>query len=261
LFVWFILNDYKIFKDSFNYFIMIHLITYGNENYNNSKNRIKNEAKLSGWFDSITVYGPDDLDDKFKLKFKNILQQSRIGGYGIWRPYIIKKKLNEINNNDILIYLDAGCSINLQGKNRFDEYIEMLENSNEGVISFQLKHLEKRYTTKEIFNNFNIDINGEIANSYQILDGILIMKKNKNLINLNNIWYNVIYDNPLLFTDHYNNNNQESYFIDNRHEQSIFSVIRKMHNPILLKDETYFGKGNFGKEISLKYPFWATRKK
>jgi hypothetical protein len=82
------------------------------------------------------------------------------------------------------------------------------------------------------------------------------MKKNENIINMNNIWYNVIYENPLLFTDYYNNN-QESYFKDNRHEQSVFSIIRKMNNPILLEDETWFP--NFGSEESLKYPFWATR--
>lgn len=236
---------------------MIHLITYGNKKFSDSKKRLCNEAKATNWFDTITVYGPEDLDNDFNLKFKNILNQPRIAGYGIWRPYIIKKKLDEINDNDILIYLDAGCSINPQGKDRFNEYIEMLNNSDEGIISFQMHHIEKKFTIKEIFNYFNVDINGEIANSGQILDGILIMKKNKNLVTINNIWYNVIYDNALLFTDHYNNN-QESYFKDNRHEQSIFSVIRKMYNPILLTDETYFLP--FGNDNSLKYPFWATRK-
>ena len=235
---------------------MIHLITYGNVIFSNSKKRLYDEAKATNWFDSITLYGPEDLDNDFNLKFKNILNQPRIAGYGIWRPYIIKKKLDEINDNDILIYLDAGCSINPKGKDRFNEYIEMLNNSDEGIISFQMHHIEKKFTIKEIFNYFNVDINGEIANSGHILDGILIMKKNKNLININNIWYNVIYDNALLFTDHYNNN-QESYFKDNRHEQSIFSVIRKMHNPILLEDETWFEP--FGNENSFKYPFWATR--
>ena len=235
---------------------MIHLITYGNVIFSNSKKRLYDEAKATNWFDSITLYGPEDLDNDFNLKFKNILNQPRIAGYGIWRPYIIKKKLDEINDNDILIYLDAGCSINPKGKDRFIEYIEMLNNSDEGIISFQMPHIEKKFTIKEIFNYFNVDINGEIANSGQILDGILIMKKNKTLVNINNIWYNVIYDNALLFTDHYNNN-QESYFKDNRHEQSIFSVIRKMHNPILLEDETWFEP--FGNENSFKYPFWATR--
>ena len=238
---------------------MIHFITYGNHKFKNGKKRLCNEANSSGWFNTITAYGPKDLDDEFTKKFKNILSQSRIGGYGIWRPYIIKKKLNEINDGDILIYLDAGCTINKKGKKRFDEYIEMLNNTEEGIISFQMPHKEKIWTTKEIFNYFKININSDIANSGQILDGILIMKKNKHLIKLNELWLKAVYDNSLLFTDFYNKKNQKPYFKDNRHEQSVFSVIRKMNNPILLKDETWFMP--FGNEKSLMYPFWATRKK
>ena len=237
---------------------MIHLITYGNYKFKNSKKRIFNEATECDWFDTITIYGPEDLDSEFKNKFKNILNKPRIGGYGIWRPYIIKKKLKEINDNDILIYLDAGCSINPKGKKRLDEYINMLNNSNKGIISFQMPHLEKHYTIKQIFEYFSLN-NNNILNSGQILDGILIMKKNKNLIKMNNIWYKTIYDNPLLFTDYYNKINQEKYFKDNRHEQSIFSLIRKIYGSILLSDETWFTP--FGNNISLNYPFWATRKK
>ena len=237
----------------------IHFITYGNDKFKNSKKRLYNEANATGWFDTITTYGPQDLDNDFKQKFKNILNKPRIAGYGIWRPYIIKKKLNEINDNDILIYIDAGCSINPDGKNRFNEYIDMVNNLNKGIISFQMSHIEKIWTTKEIFQYFNVDINGKIANSGQILDTILIMKKNKNIVNITNIWYNVIYNNPLLFTDYYNYKNQKSYFKDNRHEQSIFSVIRKIHGSLVLRDETYFVP--FGNDISLQYPFWATRKR
>lgn len=236
----------------------IHLISYGNNIFANSKKRLVNEAKNTNWFDSITMYGPESLDDDFKMKIKNILNQPRIAGYGIWRPYIIKKKLNEINDNDILIYLDAGCTINPKGEKRFYEYINMVNNSDDGIISFQMEHHEKIWTTKEIFNYFNVENDTNITDTGQILDGIIIMKKNKNTTNLNNIWYNVIFYNPLLFTDYYNNK-QEKYFKDNRHEQSIFSVIRKMNNPILIPDETYFTP--FNSSLSLQYPFWATRKK
>ena len=236
----------------------IHLITYGDNNFTKSKQRINNEAINSRWFDTIEVYSPGILDDSFKMKFNDILKQPRIAGYGVWRPYIIKKKLDEINDNDILIYLDAGCSININGKKRFDEYIEMINNSDKGIISFQMPHIEKKYTTKEIFNYFNIDINSEYANSGQILDGILIMKKNKNLNIIIDEWHNVMYDEPLLFTDHYNKI-QESYFIDNRHEQSILSLVRKKHGSIILNDETWFQP--FGNAKSQEFPFWATRKK
>jgi hypothetical protein len=236
----------------------IHLITYGDNNFTNAKKRINNEGINSEWFDTIEIYSPDILNDTFKMKFKDILKQPRIAGYGLWRPYIIKKKLNEINDNDILIYLDAGCSININGKQRFNEYIEMLNKSDKGIISFQMPHIEKKYTIKEVFHYFNININSEYANSGQILDGILIMKKNKNLNIIIDAWYNVMYDEPLLFTDHYNKN-QEPHFIDNRHEQSILSLVRKKHGSIILSDETWFTP--FGNKESLKFPFWATRKK
>ena len=121
-----------------------------------------------------------------------------------------------------------------------------------------MKHIEKRWTIKEIFNYFNINLNDEIANTGQVIATVIILKKNDNTKRLINIWNNILYNKKLLFTDHYNKN-QESYFKDNRHDQSVFSVIRKMSNPILLNDETYFVP--FGNEESLKYPFWATRKK
>lgn len=236
---------------------MIHLITYANNRCSAGKARLLGEAHAVGWFDTITGYGPENLDSDFINRFHNILNVERGGGYWIWKPWIIKKHLDKINNGDILIYLDAGCSINPNGKKRFDEYIQMLNESGVGCISFQTEHIEKKFTTKEIFEYFNVELDGKIANSGQIIGGVQIIKKTANSLRMVNLWNQAIYDNPLLITDYYNNNNQNSYFYDNRHDQSLFSVIRKMHNTILLTDEVYFQP--FGNEESLKYPFWTTR--
>ena len=70
---------------------MIHLITYGNDKFIKAKNRIYDEAKKSGWFDTITIYEPKDIDINFKKKFKSILKKTKGGGYWIWKSYIIKK--------------------------------------------------------------------------------------------------------------------------------------------------------------------------
>tara|TARA_B100001063_G_C16720314_1_gene533156 strand:+ start:727 stop:1443 length:717 start_codon:yes stop_codon:yes gene_type:complete len=237
---------------------MIHFITYADNKFKLAKERLYNEALNTKWFDTVTSYGPEDLDDLFKKKFKNILNQGRGGGYWIWKLYVIHKKLSEINSDDVLIYLDAGCSINIKGENRFREYIKMLEDRSEGIISFQMTHLpEKLYTVKEIFEYFNVEINGEIANSGQIMATINIMKKNSNSLHIVNTWLHALESNSSLFTDEYNKN-QKPYFRDNRHDQSVFSVLRKLNNTILLKDETYFP---FGNKESLKYPFWATRRR
>lgn len=236
---------------------MLHLITYADNTFGRARQRICKEAENTGWFDSVKGYTPNDLTIDFRNKYKNILEMKKGGGYWIWKYDIITQRLNEINDNDILIYLDAGCSINKKGEKRLNEYIQML-NDQQPIISFQMHHLEHKYTTKEIFEYFNVANDEKITETGQILNGILIMKKNDKLLNLFNLWNKCLTDNPLLFTDYYNKN-QNKGFLDNRHEQSIFSVIRKKHNPILLGDETYFVP--FGNKESLRYPFWAMRKK
>lgn len=220
-----------------------------------SKKRICKEAENFGSFDYIKAYGPEDLDQEFSNHFKHILSQPKIGGYGIWRPYIIKKELDRIVEGDYLIYLDAGCTLVPSGKPKLSEYIEMLKNSDKGIISFQMPHLEKWYTTNEIFDHFHAS--DEIKNSGQYLDGILIMKKCEHLVDLIDAWLKSVYDNVDMFTDCYNNT-QPDYFIDHRHEQSVFSVLRKIKGSIVInKDETWFNP--FGTPESLKFPIWATR--
>ena len=243
---------------------MIHFITYGDEKYTASKARIEKEAKETKWFDSITIYSPENIDSTFRNKFSDILNLKRGGGYWLWKNYFIRQKMKDIKNGDILIYMDAGCTINKYGKKRFNEYIEMLNANDLGMISFQMHHIEKKYTTRQVFEYFNIDINGKIPNTGQIMATVRIMKKTQNCINILNKKFSVCQDDPLLITDSYNKRNQYKCFIDHRHDQSISSVVQKLSNTIVLKDESYFLKKDekkikFGSEVTLKYPFWATR--
>ena len=237
----------------------IHFITYGNDSFENSINRVTAEARNTGWFSTLTPYRPHDLSAEFRNKYNDILGSSRGAGYWIWKFDIIKQHLNKIENDDFLVYTDAGCSVNSNGKKRFDEYIDMLNNSNESIISFQMGHIEHTWTTKQIFQHFNLDLNSDYGTSGQINATVLIMKKNEKLMKIIDECFNVLSTNKLLFTDHYNRENQESYFRDNRHDQSVFSVIRKIHGSVVLGDETWFVP--FGNDISLQYPFWATRKR
>jgi hypothetical protein len=121
------------------------------------------------------------------------------------------------------------------------------------------QHKEKDWTTKEIFEHFNINNDSnDILETGQIMATIKMFKKNANAINIVSAWLNALYRNPLVFTDHYNKNNQCDGFIDNRHDQSVCSIICKLYKTIVIEDETYFENG-FGDEVSLKYPLWATK--
>tara|TARA_B110000902_G_C14257909_1_gene568648 strand:- start:647 stop:1420 length:774 start_codon:yes stop_codon:yes gene_type:complete len=236
----------------------LHLISYGDEKWRRAKQRIYNEAFNTNWFYSIKCYGKEDLSTSFKNEFKSTLSMKRGGGYWIWKFYIILNKLEEINNGEFLIYVDSGCSVNANGTKRLEEYIEMIKNNKNKIISFQLGHLEKVWTTKQIFNSFDIPENDSIETSGQYIGTIMIMQKCDAVINIFKDCLDKIRKDPLIITDHYNRN-QRDYFRDNRHDQSILSVVRKIHGSIVIPDESY--NRDFNSKSMQKIPFLATRKR
>jgi len=235
----------------------MHFISYGDEKYKIAKKRILNQAINTGWFHSVKCYGKEDLTIEFIKEFQDILSMNRGGGYWLWKFDIILNKLQKINDNDFLIYADSGCSINLNGKNRFYEYIKMIKNNKLKILSFQLKHQERKYTTKEIFAAFNVPENHIIETSKQLMATVIIMQKCDAVINIFKDCLDKIRINHLLITDHYNIN-QRIYFKDNRHDQSILSVARKKHGTLVLPDETW--DENFDSKHMKTFPFLATRK-
>ena len=246
----------------------IHFITYANNAFKTAKQRLLREAYEFGEFITINGYEPKHLSSEFQTKHKDILNIKRGGGYWLWRPHILRKALDNINENEYLVYLDAGCKLNSYGKKRFYEYFDLLDNSPYGILSFQMSgknglgslQMEKMWTIKEIFNVIDIDMNSQYAEDGQFLGGVLIMKKNQHLMDYISEFEKIIDTNSLLCTDFYNNMEQCEDFIENRHEQSVTSLLRKKMGSVVIDgDESWIPP--FGRGESLKYPFWAIRSK
>ena len=116
------------------------------------------------------------------------------------------------------------------------------------MLSFQMSgnngfgdiQKEKWWTIKEIFKYFEISLKDDIAESGQYLGGVFIMKKNDHLMKLLDIMLKSVEDIPKLFTDEYIGN-QLSYFQENRHEQSITSIIRKLHGSVVIDGDENMG--------------------
>lgn len=246
----------------------IHFISYGDNGYTNSKKRIKREAEDFGCFSSISIHGPEDLDSNFVSNFKSILNRKRGGGYWIWKPYLIGKKLSQLKEGEFLVYLDAGFNINSRAKFRFFEYLGMLEDSKKGMISFKFVpdswRTEKKWTTGQIFSYFGVEEDKNITDTGQHIGGAQVIQKKEHSEFICKKWIDTLYADPELFTDSYNQSriNENTGFIENRHDQSIISVLRKKYGSIVLSDETKFPNGTqsmMGTEEQYKYPFWASR--
>ncbi len=212
----------------------IHFLTYADETFASAKNRIMQQANDFGVFKTITGYGPEDLTEQFRERYHDILSERRGGGYWLWRPYILKKKLDEIDDGDVLVFLDAGCTINIKGKSRFFEYVSLFDKSHLGLISFKYTsefYLQRNWTVKEIFEYFNIDENSAIATSTQYSGGVIILKKNEHSKQFVSDFNKVVEEAPYLFTDKYNSG-QAEYFKENRHDQSVSTMLRYLGGTI-----------------------------
>lgn len=221
-----------------------YFLTYGDNSFYYSKIHLSYLAKLSGFFDHIISLGPDDLDIEFKKTFQSILTSKKGGGYWLWKHEIVKKLINEISNDDLVLYCDAGSSINNSdvAKKRFKDYFEIIGDKNVDFLRFEseIQYIENQYTTNELFSFFNISPFSKIGTSTQLQAGVMFFKKNNNNTSFLNEFRNIVDKDINFITDFYSSTNQIPEFIECRHDQSIFSLLGKTYNSVILENETEF---------------------
>lgn len=219
---------------------MVYFFSYGDSNYRNSKERIFNEAKNFG-FDDVKVYGPENISKEFYDKTSPHISHSRGCGYWLWKSFFLKNTFDKMKDNDICVYADAGCHVNIHGKKRFQEYIDMINKNETGILSFDLGgFLEKMYTNEKAFEYFNIEKDNEYVRGSGILMAtIMIMRKCDHTVKLIDEYYKIALESPEIFSDIYNEYKRTPEFRDHRHDQSIFSILRKLRGSVVIPDETY----------------------
>lgn len=236
--------------------------TYGDGPFVGSRERIINESKqFYNTFTDTYAFSKEDIPSTFVEKTKPYILEPRGSGFWLWKPCFIKQLFDSLNNNDILVYADAGCHFNKEGKKRMDEYINLINSNEAGTLCFE--HGDHRggfsqelLTTEAIFEHFNIKTES-FRKQWQIMATIFFLRKCKITEQIVNTWYDTAYNYPDLFSDKYNEISKEKnpLFKDNRHDQSIFSVVAKIYNAFTIPDETYASNWNDIKHV----PIWSTR--
>jgi hypothetical protein len=236
----------------------IYFITFGSQLFSNSIKRIYNEANSFRFFDNMLLLNEIDLENRYPLFWNShkefVLNNKRLYGYAIWKSFIILKTLESIEENSILLYADSGCTLNSNGLNRMNDYLNIVRNSKNGILSFELPFLEKQYTKMDLFEYMNLN-NNEFKSSKQILGGIIFFRKCEKTIKFVKEWYEIscnyhlIDDSPSILPN-------DEIFIEHRHDQSVFSLLAKKYGTEILPDETYFNDFNTD---GMNYPIWATR--
>jgi hypothetical protein len=207
-----------------------------------SLNRIKKQAKRMHIYDHIFTYDEYRLDEDFSSHFKDKLKSGRGFGYWVWKPQIILQTLEKMDEGDILQYTDAGCHLNKKGIKRLYEYFKLADLSETGILAFQskasddknlekaLELLEKHWTKGDLFDYFGVRDNKKIYNTGQVGAGILFIKKTTDSLRIIQKWVQVYYDDFSLADDTLSKSPNFPGFQENRHDQSVFSIIAKINN-------------------------------
>lgn len=235
----------------------VFLVTYGNEKFKYSVKRIKKEANGISIIDDVFCFSEKDLP--LFIKASPLFSSSKGGGYWLWKPYIVKKVLEQVEDGDVIIYSDAGNK--LIESERWQNYINFLiqhdcvffqykENYNYGWSKFNIEYNDspklKFWIKKDAVNHFGkyFKNDEQWLEKSKIFAGFCLFKKTPTSLDLVNQWFETMLYFPAIVNDLHQNeiHLQISGFAQHRHDQSILSVLVRFYQSkgnVLVLDEEF----------------------
>lgn len=217
---------------------MIVAINYANKKYIKAQKFNSYTAIDKGKVDEVISYSPYNIDLIFKEKNLDILNRKRGNGFWLWKPYFILKTLKQLQENDYLVYLDSGAYYI-----RDIRYlIQQMDLDKQEIMSFELPFKERMYTKRDVFVCMECDT-GKYTQSFQRMATMIIFKKTSNTIRFAEEWLKYGQKENII-TDDKNHLGKPNYsgFLENRHDQSIFSLLCKKYNVKAYRDPSQYGR-------------------
>jgi hypothetical protein len=200
----------------------IHLLSYGNEVYATQRDAFHDEAVKSGWFDTVTTLNESIIAKEMPLYIQEFIKNhKRGGGYFIWKPWIIKTRLSQIAYDDILVYADSGCTLNLAcGMSKPLQMLQTLD-----IIAYQTGMAEEHWTKQDTLERLNATdpkhrLSGQIFATYAFF------RKTPRIEAFVSKWSSLALETHLIDDSPSVSPNVKT-FQENRYDQSLFSLLVK----------------------------------
>lgn len=243
----------------------IWFVSYADSVFEKSRRRIRDEALAFAQFDHVRVWERDDV--RQDLEKYRAFSHPRGGGYWLWKPYVIRRTLELMNDNDFLFYLDAGCTIHGSPaqKARFDGYVRALvgtpvlvcETRFQAKIGPTPRYLMGQWTKRDVIEGMRGE---DFRNMVQICSGFLALRKCRVSVQLIDDWFNFSTANDSHFLDDSPSRLPEyEEFIEHRHDQSILNLLARNGNHQPLTDQILIYQRS--EADADRHPFWAERRR
>lgn len=195
-------------------------ITYATPAYLAHAEQLCESAVRCG-FASARVMGPESVDAEFGMKHARILSQARGAGYWLWKPYIIKRALDGMEDGEHLCYCDA--LYRFVDHPRMQETTLFMNKPGQAGTRFPVS----KFTKMDVLVHFNATTPAVMADR-QLWAGCLYLVKDKRTVELVDDWLRSCQHAHLL-TDSPSAAPNDPRFADHRHDQSLLDLWARVY--------------------------------
>ena len=202
----------------------IYAISYGDKKYSMSLKVNLISARIFGGANKLISYGPEDVDQKFRIEHQDILETPRGGGLWLWKPYIIKKTIeNCLEYGDFLMYADSGTVY----VNKIKHLTSVMERDNTDIFLSSSCFIERQWSKRDAFELIGVDYE-KYEESFQTEATFVLFRKSKNSLSFIDNWLKFCCDRRIVSDDANTcGKDNATDFIENRHDQTVLSLLGK----------------------------------
>lgn len=236
------------------------LVSFADNRYKKSLERLKQQTE--GFpFDSRFFHTEKNSFTKEYWKKLKPWFYRRGFGYWNWKFRLVLEYLEKLDNGDLLFFSDAGISWNSSPNALalFDSHISLLDGDND-ILVFNQPTIEQEWTKGDILAKCGVYDDDNICKSLQLYSGFFCLKKSKRTLELVKRIVDMSDIDLELVTDKHSLTPNKPGFKENRHDQSLFSVLVKLYPHIEIPYSTNYELDKNGNEI-VDCPIQVVRRK
>jgi hypothetical protein len=226
------------------------LLNFATANFQKAQQFNSKTALKVGGFDRVFCANLDAIDEDFKRKHSAILSHAKGAGYWLWKPYFILHALTELQEGDVLMYVDSASHF-IQSATAL---LDLPATYNQDIIPFELELPEGAWTKRDAFFYMAADSMG-FEKSRQYCASFIVIRKSALSIQFAEEYLHCCC-NPNIVTDLENSCGLPNYpeFEAHRHDQSVFSLLCKKYGLKGFRDPSQWGNSRVTEYANSDYP-------
>lgn len=190
-------------------------VSYGNELYHHSLERLRQQALSLNIFDKVLIMSERDLPSS--ITEHQLFRYNRGGGYWLWKPWCCLQALKVAGPNGVVVYSDCGNT--LFPSHEWNHWFDILKHRD--ALFFYNGGLMYQWTRSELLDFARFSC----GNFYQIISNIFLLTSKSN--DIIQQWYDIMFNHPELVIDvsEAEMKYQHKSFVEHRHDQAVLSTV------------------------------------